>query len=110
MAKPTPELDKLLANKVKRDLAQEFYDWITEGKGWVFCKYVEDAPDPEYADDPDCVDEDGLWVGPTIPTFVPIRLKPEEFIADFLGIDYAGYLAEREAIFQEVREEAKKRE
>jgi hypothetical protein len=66
----------------KRDVIQEFYDWLTQEKGWTLCEF-EDSQ----------VNYGG---------FVAVRTSPDKIIAEFLGIDHSAYLEEREALYQEL--------
>jgi hypothetical protein len=89
---PTPELDKQLAiiHSGKAETVQEFYDWLTEEKGWVLARYV---PEDER------VDDDGIYGEQPVPVYI----QPEQLMADFFGIDRNKIEAERRAILDKIR-------
>ena len=90
---PTPELDKRKREVLDPGLnkvVQDFYDWLTQEKGYVLARYV---PEEER------FEGDGIYGEQP----VAVHPDPEQMMAEFFGIDLAKIEAERRAILEYLR-------
>jgi hypothetical protein len=88
----TPELDRQaeIIHSGRSGTVQEFYDWLTQEKGYVLARYV--SPEERYADD-------GIYGEQPVPVLV----RPEDLMADFFGIDLNKIETERRALLDALR-------
>jgi hypothetical protein len=84
---PTPELDKQRAviESGASDTLGEFYDWLTDEKGWVLAEWTQDGMSNDYLQ--------------------PVYFRPNQLFADFFGIDLDKIESERRAILESLREQ-----
>ena len=89
----TPELDKRKREVLDPGLntvVQDFYDWLTQEKGYVLARYV---PEEER------FEGDGIYGEQP----VAVHLDPEQMMAEFFGIDLDKIEAERRALLDHLR-------
>jgi len=85
MSVPTPELDKQHAviESGAAGTLGDFYDWLTDEKGWVLAEWTQDGMRNDY--------------------LKPVYFRPDQLFADFFGIDLDKIESERRAILEELR-------
>lgn len=101
-AKRFPEHTKLKAHAERRDVAQEFYDFLLNDKGLHFGKYHQHTDDCYGPDDP------GGWGKPLqcglSKTYLnSVHIPPEDLLAEFLGIDRNKLEEEKRAMLEDLR-------
>lgn len=89
-AKPLPEYpehEKLKAKQKEVSVLSEFYDFITQEKGWAIAEFRDDV--------------NRYW---------PIQLRPDDIIGMFLEVDPKALEAEKRAMLDEIRKADKRRQ
>lgn len=77
-----PEHEKLKARESDSRLLSAFYDFMVHEQCWLIAEYEDDGGDRLY----------------------PIRLRPDEIIGLFLGIDPKKLEAEKRTMLDEIRQ------
>jgi hypothetical protein len=75
-----PEHEKLKAKQKEVAVLSDFYDFITQEKGWAIAQWIDTA--------------NRYW---------PVQSRPDEIIGMFLGIDPKKLETEKRAMLEEIR-------
>jgi hypothetical protein len=90
---PTPNLDKMMANKDWSQQLGGFLDWLLNTKSLQICKYDRDIKLGPLSVHPDT----------GVPLFVPVHRSINQWLADYIGIDLDAAEDERMAVLRMVR-------
>lgn len=91
-----PEHAKLRRQMAKRDSVVEFYDFLTQGEGYIFSR--------RHAHDAACEDDYGIRVcGLHSGDLMFDSPDPSTLIGKFLGVDRVRLEEEKRAILAEIR-------
>lgn len=93
VAIPTPNLDKMLANKDWSQQLGGFLDWLLNTKGLQICRYSHDGS----LRDPD------TFHFHEVPIFVPQHRSVNQWLAEYLDIDLEEMDRERMNVLVSVR-------
>src|SRR3990167_5820833 len=106
-----PQHDKAKDVRNETQAIGEFLEWLLSNRVLAeYHEHTEGCVNPDYRN-PSADDDANTWdryfCGYTNGMLSPVRCHIESLIAEFYGIDYKAYYAEKEAMYQEIRRAAK---